>query len=250
MKKTIVIGIDCMDYHRCKEWGINFDGLGEISVLKTIEPSWSPKCWAMIFSGKDTDEHGIETFLKENKEVRKPEDIPNIFIWNELVGKGKKCYAVNVPVSVPPYCFNCDFKSDYYGLETKFSEIVETHKRLDDFMLTLLRTDNSWDFIAVVYHTVDRAQHVADSLDDLKKVYKMAENSVAQLKQYADNIIVVSDHGGGKLEKDENQNGKHQFEFEGHHGPNGIFLSNAECEKPETIQDVKRCVEGIFDGTS
>lgn len=243
MRKTLVIGIDGMDYHLCKKWGIDFGGVSEIKLVKTIEPSWSPRCWATIFSGKNASEHGIEKFLKPNNEVRRPEEVPETFIWNTLAKKGKICFVVNVPVSVPPYCFNCHFHSKYFGLETKEEEIYETHKDLDVFMEDMIK--KNWDFLAVVYLGLDRLQHITKDMEKIKSYYKQCEESAKKLIPYGEDVIIVSDHGHINIEvgHEAGEKRKKEFNFEEHHGPDGIFVSNLNHNNnPKTIKEVLDCL--------
>lgn len=121
MKKTIILGIDGMDFDLFNKWKEELPNLRSISnigyagYLESVYPADSISAWTTIFTGKDPSEHGLLytiNYLDNNKKLDIDADIlrGNTF-WDYASKSGKRVCIVNPFLAYPPWEVNGNFVS-------------------------------------------------------------------------------------------------------------------------------------------
>lgn len=199
-----VLGIDAATWRIIKpniDKLPNFQKLTKIGKCKKLvlkEKPVSPAIWCGMFCGKTLEEHGHESYVKNNKLIKR-EDIKVDFIWDILDKMGKKVKVLNCPFVVPPYSFNVNFKPVGFGLPTNEREWNEELERVTEKTKKLLSED--LDLLISVYTLLDRVQHFHWGEDCVLKWYKRLDEKIGQLLfdtgflNKNNKLIVISDHG-------------------------------------------------------
>lgn len=201
----LVLGIDAATWTVIKP---NLDKLptfkrlceiGECGDLILKEKPISPSIWCGMFSGKRPEEHQHESFVAEDRLVRR-EDIKVDFIWDILDREGKKVRVLNVPFVVPPYCFNVDFRPVGFGLPTNEKEWYEELERVTKKTRELI--EESPDLLISVYTLLDRIQHFHWGEECVLEWYRKLDGKIGDLlfgtdflRDTTNKLIIISDHG-------------------------------------------------------
>jgi len=245
--KLMVIGIDAATW-RIINPNIdklpNFKKLMEEGQHKTItlkegESVLSPAIWCTMFSGKTLEEHGHEKYVMDKK-LRKRSDIKVDFVWDLLKDK---CNIVTLqaPFVMPPYNFNCEFKSASLGVSHDMKEIEEETDGITKNALEIAET--APDIFIVCYTALDRVQHFHWGEDEtIMYWYKKIDDCLGKLTPYADKLIIISDHGfcgrgeaRTKTLPDKNELGE---ELKGDHHEEAILITkniNYDIREPKDV---------------
>ena len=152
--------------------------IGESAELILIEKPISPSIWCGMFSGKTFEEHGHESFVADDKLIRR-EDIKVEFIWDILHQQGKKVKVLNVPFVVPPYSFEVEFKPVGFGLPTNEKEWQEELDRVTQKTKELLVEEP--DLLVSTYTFLDRVQHFHWGEDCVLEWYGKLDGKMGEL---------------------------------------------------------------------
>ncbi len=173
--------------------------IGECRDLVLKEKPVSPSIWCGMFCGKKPEEHGHESFVVDDRLVKR-EDIKVEFIWDILQRKGRKVKVLNVPFVVPPYSFGVDFKPVGFGLPTNEKEWREELEKLTEKTKELLA--ESPDLLISVYSLLDRIQHFHWGEDCVLEWYRKLDGKLGELlidtgflEKTSNKLIIISDHG-------------------------------------------------------
>lgn len=195
----LIIGIDAATWDVIKpnlDKLPNIKELTETGVHKTIQldqKPWSPEVWASMFCGLKPEEHGHHDFV-ENGNIVTREDINVDFIWDLLDRKGISVKVLNVPFIVPPYCFNLDFEPVANGVPIDVHELLEEIEKVTQKGLEILRNDKPELFI-MAYTALDKLSHLHWGEPVMVEYYQKVDEKIGQLKEYDDQVILISDHG-------------------------------------------------------
>ena len=243
--KMLVIGLDGAT------WKVIKDNINEFPTIKklmnegyhkTITVRGKPlsvPLWCTIFSGKKPEEHGHEEFVVNGKLLHR-DDINLDFIWDILNKQGYKAFAINIPFVLPPYNFNTQFDAISYGLPETEEEWEKELWSVTEKAKDLLQTKP--DLLCVVYTLLDRVQHYYWGSSEVVRWYKKIDDSIKELIQFDNKIILLSDHGfcsfgEAKIKtlKKANIDGR---EVKGDHHEEAILIAkniNYDIKNPEDI---------------
>ncbi len=213
-------------------------------VILKEEPI-SPSVWCGMFCGKTPEEHGHESFVINDRLVRR-QNIEVEFIWDILHREGRKVRVLNVPLVVPPYSFGVDFKPVGFGLPTNEREWQEELERVTDKTRELLAEGP--DLLISVYTLLDRIQHFHWGEDCVLDWYRKVDNKIGQLlfdtgflKEKQNKLIIISDHGFCSFGEAKVQTlpPKSEWgELKGDHHENALLITVNLDYKIERPQDV------------
>ncbi|MCL5318929.1 MAG: alkaline phosphatase family protein [Thaumarchaeota archaeon] len=152
-----------------------------------------------MFSGKLFEEHGHESYMANDKIVRR-EDLNVKFIWDYLQAEGKDARALNVPFVVPPYSFRVDFKPVGFGLPSNEKEWTEELEKVTEHTKKLL--EQRPHLLIAVYTLLDRVQHFHWGEDCVIDWYERVDQKLGELlfdtgflEDQNNQLIIMSDHG-------------------------------------------------------
>ncbi len=237
----IIIGLDGATW---KVIDKNLDKLKTIKFLKerykwgTIYLKYkplSPAIWTSMFSGVSPYIHNHWDFVNGDKLIKR-EDIPVEFIWDILYKKGYDVYVFNLPITIPTYNFNVDFKPIGYGLPITEEECILEIKSVTEKAMEIL--EKEFDLLIFVYTALDRYSHLNWNSDKLVMFYKMIDDSLGSIfKKYRGDFILISDHGFTDLESARIRTLKRYENIKGEHDIDAIYLTNlnVEINKPEDV---------------
>jgi len=200
MKKTkvIVIGIDAATWKvikpNLKELP-NFRKLIREGTAKSLvvedKNILSPAIWCTIFSGKTSEEHGHFKFV-EGGRLKKREELEVDFVW-DILDKEYDIKVLQVPIVIPPFNFNCEYKPIGYGVSYDLKELAEDTERLTLKSLEILKRGS--DIFIVVFSALDRIQHFHWGEPLVVDWYKKIDEIVGKIIPFGEKLIIVSDHG-------------------------------------------------------
>lgn len=214
-------------------------GNGSYSRLKSTIPPLSLPAWPSIYTGKNPGKTGIYNFVQVKEGSYETEivdwKIPNA-IWQILSEHNKKVAVVNNYFTYPPDKVNGIMISAidnidegcYYPEELE-KEISEKFGKLDfglippyyaipkreltkltDIMLKssvklvkYILKNKEWDFFITTLD-IDRLHHLISDEQEIIEWYSKIDGFVAEIIQEVKgaNVILLSDHGGGKMKKE------------------------------------------------
>ncbi len=253
-----VLGIDAATWRVIKpniEKLPSFKKLCEVGKPATIvlkEKPISPSIWCGMFSGKTPEEHGHDSFVKENRLVRR-EDIKVEFIWDILEREGKRVKVLNVPFVVPPYSFNVDFRPVGFGLPTNEREWEEELERVTEKTKELLGEEP--DLLISVYTLLDRIQHFHWGEGCVLEWYKRLDGKIKELifdtgfLDKGNKLIIISDHGFCSFGEAKVQTlplRTEEGELKGDHSEEALLITVNIEHKIEKPQDVFYAIKGVF----
>lgn len=234
MKKTIIIGIDGLDYHLLNKWKEdlpNFRNLmenGSHGILKLTHTPTTVPAWPAMFTGKN--EYQIGTVhhkrLNKNGEIEFPTPTWNKdAFWEEMGRKGLKSFLFRIPgttksknknnlvIKGVPYNVRGQKKGEEFGIRelpnntSPKEKIRVSRKNLEEErgLLKQVFREDEYDFYFVVLEYPDRCLHRINKMESLKKAYKDVDGVLGELipiiKEKGWNLIVTSDHGGRRYEE-------------------------------------------------
>jgi predicted AlkP superfamily phosphohydrolase/phosphomutase len=201
----LVLGIDAATFTVIKpnlDRLVNFEKLLRLERSKELiltEKPISPLIWCGMFSGKSFEEHGHDSYMANDKIVRRG-DIDVKFIWDYLEDDGKDAKALNVPFVVPPYSFGVDFKPVAFCLPSNEKEWEEELERVTECAKKLL--EERPHLLVAVYTLLDRVQHFHWGEDEVIEWYEQVDKKLGELlfntgflEDQNNKLIVISDHG-------------------------------------------------------
>ncbi len=246
-----ILGIDAATWNVIKP---NLDSLhtfnrlcqaGQCRELVLEEKPISPSVWCGMFCGKTPEEHGHDSFVTEDKIVRR-EDIKVDFIWDILHRQKKKVKVLNVPFIVPPYSFGVDFKPVGFGLPTNEREWQEELDRITLKTRELMKEGP--ELIISVYTLLDRVQHFHWGEDCVLEWYKKLDDKMGELlfdtgflEEKRNKLIVISDHGFcsfGEAKIQTLPQQTEQGELKGDHHENALLITvnlDYQIERPQDV---------------
>lgn len=229
--------------------------IGECRQLVLKEKPISPSVWCGMFSGKTPEEHGHESFLAEDRLIKR-EDIKVDFIWDILHREGKRVKVLNIPFVVPPYSFGVDFRPVGFGLPTNEKEWQEELDKVTEKTEELLAEDP--DLLISAYTLLDRIQHFHWGEDCVVEWHRKLDSKIGQLvfdtgflEEKQNKLIIISDHGFCSFGEAKIQTlplKPEQGELKGDHHENALVITvnlNYEIERP---QDVFFALKKEFEG--
>lgn len=219
--------------------------IGKCQELILNEKPISPSVWCGMFSGKTPEEHRHESFIADNKLVKR-EDIKVDFIWDILHREGKKVKALNVPFIVPPYSYGIDFKPVGFGLPTNAREWQEEIERVTEKAKELLA--QRLDLLIVVYTLLDRIQHFHWGESLVVEWYRRLDGRIGHLlfdngflDSEENKLIIISDHGFcsfGEAKVKTLPEQTEQGKLKGDHHENALLITvnlDYQIEKPQDV---------------
>ncbi len=204
------------------------------TILLNYKPL-SPAIWTSIFSGIPPSIHSHWDFVKNDKLVKR-EDIPVEFIWEILHKRGYKCYAFNIPITIPTYNFNVEFKPIGYGLPITEEECYKEIESVTKKALEII--DKGFDFLAFVYTALDRYSHLHWGEEGLVKFYEEIDRSLREIfDAYNGDFIIISDHGFTDIDSAKYRTLKRNENIKGEHDIDAIYITslNEKITKPEDV---------------
>jgi predicted AlkP superfamily phosphohydrolase/phosphomutase len=247
----LVLGIDAATWEVIKP---NIDSLPTFRKLCDIgccremvlkEAPISPSVWCGMFCGKTPDEHGHDSFVKDDRIVKR-EDIEVDFIWDILHRQGQDVRVLNVPFIVPPYCFNVDFKPVGFGLPTNEKEWQQELDAITQKTAALI--ESGCGLIISVYTLLDRLQHFHWGEDIVLEWYGKLDEKMGRLlfdsgflEDKNNRLIVISDHGFCSFGDARVQTLPHktdQGELKGDHHENAILITlnvDYQIDRPQDV---------------
>ena len=219
---------------------------GVPGILRSTIPPVSPVAWASISTGLNPGKHGVFGFVDREHRPYSSKNIMGLALWDLLALARKRSLCINVPFTYPPYRVRgamisgppCpkDEPSTYPpGLKDELKELsyrVDVRLpyggyrgiREDAFVEDCLSVTETraeavlrlaekfkWDFLFVVFTTLDRVQHVffgralrespfydRRGRETLMSYYKTVDGILGKLlSELGDDTVFffVSDHG-------------------------------------------------------
>ena len=218
---------------------------GKCQELILEEKPISPSIWCGMFCGMTPDEHGHESYVVEDKLVKR-EEIKVDFIWDILHREGKKVKALNVPFVVPPYSFGVDFRPVAFGLPTNEKQWQEELEAVTEKTKELLALNP--DLLISVYTLLDRLQHFHWGEDCVVEWYKKLDDSIGELildtgflEEKDNKLIIISDHGFcsfGEAKVQTLPRETEQGKVKGDHHENALLITvniDYEIKKPQDV---------------
>lgn len=255
----LVIGIDAATWTVIRP---NLDKLpvfqklcaaGDTKTLVVADTPVSPAIWCGMFSGKTIAEHGHQSYVKNDKIVKR-EDIKVDFIWDILSRRGIKTIAINVPFVVPPYSFGIDFHPVGFGLPTNEQEWAEELKWVT--AKTKEAMVGKPEVLIAVYTLLDRIQHFHWGEAMVLEWYRKVDTMLGELlldtgfiNDDNNRLIIISDHGFcsfGEAKVQTLPRKTKEGELKGEHHENAMLITvnvNYEINQP---QDVHNTISAQF----
>jgi len=246
-----VLGIDAATWNVIRP---NLDSLptfnrlcqvGQCRELTLKEKPVSPSVWCGMFCGKTPEEHGHDSFVANDKIVRR-ENIKVDFIWDILHKQGRRVKVLNVPFIVPPYSFGVDFKPVGFGLPTNEREWQEELDRVTVKTRELM--NEGPELIISVYTLLDRIQHFHWGEDCVLEWYKKLDGRIGELlvgtgflEEKRNKLIVISDHGFcsfGEAKIQTLPQKTEHGEIKGDHHENALLITvnlDYQIERPQDV---------------
>jgi predicted AlkP superfamily phosphohydrolase/phosphomutase len=200
----LVLGIDGATWNVIKP---NLDKLKNFARLMKIgrtkelvlkEKPISASVWCGIFSGKMPEEHKHTDFTVNGKIFRR-EDIKVDFIW-DILSEKFDVRALNIPIVVPTYSFNTNFRPVGFGLPSVEKEWGAELERVTEHTKREL-LDNP-DLLISIFTLLDRVQHFHWGEDYVVEWYKKVDDKIGKilwgtgfLQNSQNKLILISDHG-------------------------------------------------------
>ncbi|MDY6770138.1 MAG: alkaline phosphatase family protein, partial [Candidatus Nanohaloarchaea archaeon] len=216
----------------------------DADTLVLDQKPWSASCWASMFSGATTEEHGHTDFVQDG-EIQTREDVPVDFVWDTLDEDGYDVRALNVPFVVPPYNYNIDFQPPAQGAPTEPDEMEQEIQEVTDLAVETLETEDLDLFIAC-YVSLDKLQHFHWGEDIVPDYYEKVDAAIGRYIDQGEKLIVISDHGFTDKDKaevrtlpDETPKG----EIKGEHSKESILITKNIDRDIDTIRDVARVIQ-------
>lgn len=247
----LVIGIDAAT------WEIIDDNLDRLPTFKRLKETadartleldqkpWSASCWASMFSGTTTEEHGHTDFV-EDGELQTREDIPVDFVWDHLE-HDHDVRAINVPMTVPPYSFNVGFEPPAQGAPTEQHEMDKEIEQVTETLKSELA--DRPDLLIGCYVSLDKLQHFHWGEDVIIDYYEKVDAALGEVLEGLedeDELIIISDHGFTDKEDaavrtlpDETPRG----EIKGEHSKHSILITRNVDGEIKTLRDVADVIE-------
>ncbi len=255
--ELLVIGIDAATWTVIDEHLDdlpNFKRLkddGNARTLTLDQKPWSASCWASMFSGATTEEHGHTDFV-EDGEVQTRSHIDVEFVWDRLDEQGYDVKALNVPFVVPPYNYNLEFVPPAHGAPTELDEMEEEIRQVTEKAVETLANEDL-DLFITCYVSLDKLQHFHWGEDVVPAYYKKVDAAIGRYMDQCEKLIVVSDHGFCDREEaavrtlpDETPKG----EIKGEHSKEAILITRNIDREIGTIRDVADVIEAEVTGES
>ncbi len=248
-KKTLIIGLDGATFDIIKPLAKEgklptFKKImeeGSFGELQSTIPAATLPAWPSFMTGVNPGKHGVFDFMgRKGQEyygkIMTSSDIKAKTIWHILSEAGKKCIAINIPATYPPYKINGlmitgmltpkdkpftyppELKNELpdYTIEIDpyladrsdtnefLEELISIAKKRLNATLQLLNT-NPWDVAMVVFRITDIIGHKKwHEFNKVQQVYMVMDNILSTLiDTYSSraNFILMSDHGFGELSK-------------------------------------------------
>ncbi|HLC96388.1 MAG TPA: alkaline phosphatase family protein [Candidatus Nanoarchaeia archaeon] len=211
--------------------------------LFSVYPPITPPAWASFITGKNPGKHGVFDFIdvknREKTDVVDASHIDSESLWSILSRNGVKVGVLNIPLTYPPEKVNgflvpgllsrtissyppslMDELKEKVGYamtpvvmgmskDEAYDILEKDHAVKEKAALYLLRKD--WDFFMVELTLTDYIGHryFASSPATLEKAFIRVDETIGKLVSSVPSdtdIIVMSDHGFGKCEKNVNLN--------------------------------------------
>lgn len=249
MTKLMVIGIDAASWNMIKP---NLDKLpnfrelmenGKHKSLIVEDSILSAAIWTTIFSGKPLKEHKHEKFVV-NGNLQTREDIKVDFVWDKLKDKFN-IVALQVPFVYPPYNFNCQYRPVGFGVSYDLNDLEKDTDSITFKALEILKT--SPDLMIVVYSALDKVQHFHWGEDIILPWYQKFDKVLGMLKNKAEKLMIVSDHGfcsrgEARIQTlpDKNNRGE---ELKGDHHEEAILITKNINTEINSHRDIVRAIE-------
>lgn len=235
MKKTLLLGIDGLDYNLLMKWKEdlpNFKKLLERSchgVLESTIPPITIPAWPSMFTGKR--EAGVRTIhmrkLNEDKELKivRPTWLEDAF-WRRMEEGGMRPCLYRVPgttlggtkngflVGGMPYGHETNDEEELNRLQSdldikeitgdmsdkeKVRRMLINLKEREKLLKRMIREDK-YGFYFFVFKYVDSCLHRINSKEKLKEVYMEMDKTLGEIVKVLDlknwDLIIASDHGG------------------------------------------------------
>jgi predicted AlkP superfamily phosphohydrolase/phosphomutase len=218
---------------------------GKCQEIILEEKPISPSIWCGMFCGMTPDEHGHESYVAEDKLVKR-EEIKVDFIWDILHRQGRKVKALNVPFVVPPYSFGIDFRPVAFGLPTNEKQWQEELEAVTEKTKELLALNP--DLLISVYTLLDRLQHFHWGEDCVVEWYKKLDDRMGEfildtgfLEKKDNKLIIISDHGFcsfGEAKVQTLPRETEQGQVKGDHHENALLITvniDYEIKKPQDV---------------
>lgn len=231
----------------------SFRKLCDVGKSKTLVLNDSPmsaSVWCSMFSGKTPAEHGHNSYVVNDKIVRR-QDIDVDFIWDILQKRGGTAKALNVPFVVPPFSFGVAFRPIGFGLPTNEREWDEELKRVTDQTRELLLQEP--DLLITVYTLLDRVQHFHWGEECVAQWYRKLDARIGELifdtgflDKGGNKLIVISDHGFCSFGEAKTQTLPMKTEYgevKGDHHEEALLITvNIACEIGR-VEEVFHCLK-------
>jgi len=231
MKRVLLIGLDGADFdiiNKMKDKLPNIRKImknGSFGRLRSTPLPLTGPAWVSMITGKNPGKHGIYDFMQGlDRRLMDSNDIDSETVFDILGRNGKRVVAINVPMTYPAKEINgymitgLPYPVDTYPREIRsllpkyyrtlpnertINEIIRMAR--DNIDVTKMFIKKDWDFFMVVFGATDFVGHwFWGERKKIESVYKKADEMVGELLKYADKdtaVIIVSDHGMGKLKK-------------------------------------------------
>jgi len=248
MTKILVIGLDGATWSVIRP---NLDKLphfkevitqGKSASLWQEKPLLSANLWTTIFSGLSFKQHQHKHFIKDNHILTR-EEINVSFIWDVLFPK-YDIRALQIPIVIPPYNFNCSYQPVEYGLSTEPEHLEEDVLNLTQKSLSILKENP--DVFIVVYNALDRIQHLHWGESLVLKWYQKIDQVLGKLLPFGEKIIILSDHGFCSREETEeptlpekNDRGE---AIKGDHHPEAILITQNITFPIQRAEDIFKAI--------
>jgi len=240
-KKLLIVGWDGAPYNLINEYLKKgelktlekISNRGFFGPLRTTPFVMSPCAWSTMVTGKNAGKHGIFDFFREfegNSYFRAPitaKDRDEKEFWHILKKNSFKVGLVNIPITYPfedlkgigipgiltpskdkikyplPDDYIIDVEESGGTDKEKFLKNVEKmiEKRTE---LILKVAEEDIDVLFAVYVAPDRLSHFFfEDKETLLKIYKKLDDDLGKIIDIfnPNSIVVVSDHGMEKIEK-------------------------------------------------
>jgi len=218
--------------------------LTDALTLTLDQKPWSASCWASMFSGATTEEHGHTDFVADG-EVQTRDDVPVDFVWDNLDADGFNVKALNVPFIVPPYNFNLDFQPPAHGAPTELDEMDAEIAQVTAKAVETLENEDLDLFIAC-YVSLDKLQHFHWGEDIVPEYYRTVDEAIGRFIDQGNKLLIISDHGFCDKDKaevrtlpDETPKGG----IKGEHSKHSIVITKNIDSEIDTIRDVAGVIE-------
>lgn len=264
----LILGLDGADYRLCQRWGCQNLLLDSTIELKTdahsIDVPATLEVWPSIATGLKPTEHGVLLDPSERQTRswyhrvanRAVQQLPNtitqwvVEIKQSAVGTGKpitdsshifeRGAVTNWPGITP--CHDWQEEGDWltavHADEMTEAEFVRRHKThlLRQLGWSVGAVEADYPVAGVHVHFLDHMGHLfAERPDRLREAYELTDRYVGWVREHANEVLIVSDHGMQTTETEDPDPGVHSW--------HALAAVTGNGEPPESIYDVREWAE-------